>query len=206
VSRPAAIPVLLNWGANGFGGFFDEGRAAPLFFSLADAKQKIAEDFGTAIGVAHFGMEFNGVDLALRVFYRGDGVVGAADGAKSGGKTDDVVAMTVPDAERIGKFGKELGLVGGAVEIENGAALLEFLERPPARRGANDRAGPRGPSGVIATSCPFNNSRESPTSARLAPRDVDPRTVRKPNASATRAINSPSRCSLISTATPSLRW
>ena len=71
--------------------------------------------------------------------------------------------------------------------------------------GANERAGPRGPSGVIATSRPASSSRESPTRARLAPRDVEPRTVRNPNDSATRAISSPSRCSLMSTETPSSR-
>ena len=47
--------------------------------------------------------------------------------------------------------------------------------------GANDCAGPRGPSGVIAESLPVLDSRAQPEQRAAAPRDVDPRTVRKPN-------------------------
>ena len=43
--------------------------------------------------------------------------------------------------------------------------------------GANTRAGPRGPSGVIAPSRPASISRINPMSARLPPFDDDPRTV-----------------------------
>ena len=49
-------------------------------------------------------------------------------------------------------------------------------------------------------------TRVNPMSARAAPRDVDPRTVRYPNDIAIRAMISPSACSLIRTATPCPRW
>ena len=72
--------------------------------------------------------------------------------------------------------------------------------------GANVSAGPRGPSGVIATSWPDFSSRTSEMSARSAPRVVDPRMSPYPSDSAARATISPSRCSLIRTSTPCPRW
>src|SRR4051794_35379847 len=71
--------------------------------------------------------------------------------------------------------------------------------------GANDFAGPRGPSGVIARSLPSFAARAKANNARAAPRDVEPRTVRYPRLVAMRAMISPSECSLMRIATPDPR-
>jgi hypothetical protein len=104
----AAVPYF---GSNRFGGFLDEGRATPFLFGLADAKEKIAENFRAAIGVADFGMEFDGINLAVGIFDGRDGVLRAPDGSKAWGQAHYVVAVTVPDAQRVGKFGEKLGFV-----------------------------------------------------------------------------------------------
>ena len=72
--------------------------------------------------------------------------------------------------------------------------------------GANFAAGPRGPSGVIATSCPACSSLTIEIRARSAPRVLDPRISPKPSELAARATSSPSRCSLIKTTTLWSRW
>src|SRR5712672_3029560 len=99
----AAVPYFRS---NGGGGFFDEGRAAPLFFGFANAEEKIAEDFRTAIGVAHFRMELDGVNLAMRIFDGGNSAVRAANGAEAWRESDDMVAVTIPDTQRLGKLGE----------------------------------------------------------------------------------------------------
>src|SRR3981081_4700649 len=80
-----AIPYFRS---NGSGGFFDEGRATPLFFGFTNAKEKIAEDFCAAIGVADLRVKLDGVDFAVRIFDGGDGAVCAAYGAEAGWKSD----------------------------------------------------------------------------------------------------------------------
>src|SRR5882762_10616372 len=86
--------------SNGSGGFFDEGRATPLFFGFANAEEKIAEDFCASVRMADLRMKLDGVNFAVRIFDGGDGAVCAADGAEAGWKSDDMVAVTIPDAQR----------------------------------------------------------------------------------------------------------
>src|SRR5712671_352716 len=95
-----AVPYFRS---NGSGGFFDEGRAAPLFFGFANAEEKIAEDFGAPVGVADLGMELDGVNFAVRIFDGSDGAVRAANGAEAWRESDDMVAVTIPDTQRLGK-------------------------------------------------------------------------------------------------------
>src|SRR5258706_8971724 len=94
----ATVPYFRS---NGSGGFFDEGRAAPLFFRFANTEEKIAKDFGAPVGVADLGMELDGVNLAVWIFDGGDGAVRAAHGAEAWRESDDMVAVTIPDAQRL---------------------------------------------------------------------------------------------------------
>src|SRR5258708_26035226 len=98
-----AVPYFRS---NGSGGFFDEGRATPLFFRFANAEEKISEDLCATVGVAHLGMELDGVNFAVRIFDGGDGAVRAADGAEAGRQSDDVIAVTIPDTQGLGKLGE----------------------------------------------------------------------------------------------------
>src|SRR6266478_713621 len=122
----AAIPYFRS---NGRGGFFDEGRATPLFFGFANAEEKIAEDFRAAIGMADFRMELHGVNFAVRILDGGDSAVRAANGAEAGWQPDDVIAMTIPDAQGLRKLGEELGLVGGVLDVEDSAAIFAAFGR-----------------------------------------------------------------------------
>jgi hypothetical protein len=121
--------VIPYFRSNRFGGFFDEGCAAPLFFGFADAEKKIAKNFGAAVGVAHFGVKLDGVNFAMRIFNGGNRVLRAPYGAKSGRQPDHMVAMTVPDAQRLGEFREELGFVVCVFYIQNGAAVFAALSR-----------------------------------------------------------------------------
>src|SRR6267154_3156271 len=123
-AQGANHPAVPYFRSNGSGGFFDEGRATPLFFRFANTKEKIAEDFGAAVGVAHLGMKLDGVNFAVRIFDGGDGAVCAADGAEAGWQSDDMVAVAVPDAQGVGKLGEELGFVGGVLAVQDGAAVF----------------------------------------------------------------------------------
>src|SRR4030088_230658 len=75
-------------------------------------------------------MKLDGIDLSLRIFDGGDGVLRAAHGSKAGRQPYDVVAVAVPDAQRVGETGKELGWLGGAIDIQNGAAVFTTRCRP----------------------------------------------------------------------------
>ncbi len=81
------------------------------------------------------------------------------------------------------------------------SARSEAIRTP----AAGSPAGPRGPSGVIANSRPDLSSRTIERSARPAPRELEPRTVRYPQRCTSRAMISPSECSLIITVMPSPR-
>jgi hypothetical protein len=59
--------------------------------------------------------------------------------------------------------------------------------------------GPRGPSMVNATAQPCSSSLRMPSSARTAPRLLDPRTFTKPNLRIMRPVHSPSKLSLLIT-------
>src|SRR5882762_9858221 len=98
-----AVPYFCS---NGSGGFFDEGGAAPLFFRFANTEEKVAEDLCATVGVAHLGMELDCVNFAVRIFDGGDGAVCAADGAEPGWQPDDMIAVTIPDTQRLGKLGE----------------------------------------------------------------------------------------------------
>src|ERR1700738_806099 len=74
-------------------------------------------------------MKFDGVNLALRIFDGGDGVLRTADGSKAGRQPHDVVAVTVPDAQRVRKLHEKLGLVSGAIDIQNGATVFTTRRR-----------------------------------------------------------------------------
>src|SRR5712664_2314341 len=74
-------------------------------------------------------MEFDGVNFALGIFDGGDGVLRAAHGSKPGRESHDMVAVAVPDAQRVGKFGKELGFMIGIFNIQNGAAIFAARRR-----------------------------------------------------------------------------
>src|SRR5712671_1787309 len=122
-------PAIPRFRSNGSGGFFDEGGATPLFFRFANAKEKIAEDLCAAVGMADFRMKLDGVNFAVRIFDGGDGAVCAADGAEAGWKSDDVIAVAIPDAQRLGKLGEELGLVGGVLDVQDSAAIFTAFGR-----------------------------------------------------------------------------
>src|SRR6266404_243765 len=72
--------------------------------------------------------------------------------------------------------------------------------------GCTRSAGPRGPSGVIATTAPPSSARTIPNSPTSPPRCVDPRTERYPQRTPRSARYPPSRCRLISITTSSPRW
>jgi hypothetical protein len=120
----AVIPYFRS---NRFRGFFNEGRTAPFLLGLADAEKKIAKHFGAAIGVTYFGVEFNGIDLSFWILDCGDSVLRASYRAETVRQPDDVIAMTVPDAERLGKFREELGGMLRVFDIQNGAAVFAAL-------------------------------------------------------------------------------
>src|SRR5882762_7672931 len=122
-------PAIPYFRSNGSGGFFDEGRATPLFFGFANTKEKIAEDLCTAIRVADLRVKLDGVNFAVRIFDGGDGAVRAANGAEAGWQPDDVIAMTIPDAQGLRKLGEELGLVGGVLDVEDSAAIFAAFGR-----------------------------------------------------------------------------
>src|SRR5712671_1690460 len=117
-------PAIPRFRSNGSGGFFDEGGATPLFFRFANAKEKIAEDLCAAVRMADFRMKLDGVDFAVRIFDGGDGAVCAANGAEAGWESDDVIAMTIPDAQGLGKLGEQLRFVGGVLDVQYGAAVF----------------------------------------------------------------------------------
>src|SRR5712671_6784233 len=89
-----AVPYFRS---NRSGGFFDEGRAAPLFFRFANSEEKIAEDFGAPVGVADLGMELDGVNRAVGIFDSGNSTVRAAHDVEAWRESDDMVAVTIPD-------------------------------------------------------------------------------------------------------------
>src|ERR1700682_272162 len=109
-----------DFGTNGFGSFFDEGGAAPFRFGLADAKEKFSKDFRAAIGVFHLGVKFNSVNFALRVFDSGDSVFRTPGGAKARRKRHDMVAVAIPDAQRVWHTRKKLGfgLAGAILDVQ----------------------------------------------------------------------------------------
>src|ERR1700738_4584930 len=74
-------------------------------------------------------MKLDSVTLARRVFDGGDGVLRTADGSKAGRQPHDVVAVTVPDAQRVREMGKELGWVSGAIHIQSGATVFTTRRR-----------------------------------------------------------------------------
>jgi len=76
-------------------------------------------------------MELDGVNLAVRIFDGGNGAVRAAHGAEAWWKSDDMVAVTIPDAQRLGKLGEELGFVGGVLDVQYGAARIHDVRRVP---------------------------------------------------------------------------
>ncbi len=53
----------------------------------------------------------------------------AANGAEAGWQPDDVIAMTIPDAQGLRKLGEELGLVGGVLDVEDSAAIFAAFGR-----------------------------------------------------------------------------
>src|SRR5882762_5948507 len=122
-------PAIPCFRSNGRGGFFDEGRATPLFFRFANAKEKIAEDLCTAVRMADFRMKLDGVNFAVRIFDGGDGAVCAANGAEAGWESNDVIAVAIPDAQGLGKLGEELGLMGGVLDVQYGAAIFAAFGR-----------------------------------------------------------------------------
>ena len=87
-------------------------KAEPLHlgFGLADAEEEIAEEFGAAFGVIYFDVELDGIDFSLRIFERGDGIVGVACGVKTGRDFADMIAVTIPDAERGWHVSKKFGV------------------------------------------------------------------------------------------------
>jgi len=117
----AAVPYFR---ANGFGGFLDESRAAPLFSALQTRKRKLRRISVPRSVLAHLGMKFDGINFAVRIFDGSDGVLRAAHGSKAGGSPTTWSPLTVPDAQRIGKLREEFGLVIGAIDIKNGAAIF----------------------------------------------------------------------------------
>src|SRR6266404_1661150 len=121
-AQGANHPAVPCFRSNGSGGFFDEGRAAPLFFRLANAEEKIAKDFGAPVGVADLGMELDGINLAMGIFDCGNSDVRAAHGAEAWWKSDDMVAVAIPDAQGLGKFSEEFRFVGGVLDVQYGAA------------------------------------------------------------------------------------
>src|SRR5216684_2840423 len=64
-----------------------------------------------------------------RLFDGSDGVLRAAHGSKAGRQPDDVVAVTVPDAQRVGKLREELGFVSGTIDIQHRAAVFTARRR-----------------------------------------------------------------------------
>src|SRR5712692_3916575 len=74
-------------------------------------------------------MKLDGVNFALRIFDGSDGVLRAAHGSKAGRQPDDVVAVTVPDAQRVGKLREELGFVSGTIDIQHRAAVFTARRR-----------------------------------------------------------------------------
>ena len=76
-------PLVSYLFAYGVGGFFDERSPAPLRLRLANVEEKISQQFGAAFGVIYFGMKLDGINLALGIFHRGDGIFRAPDGTKS---------------------------------------------------------------------------------------------------------------------------
>jgi hypothetical protein len=85
-----------------------------------------------------------------------------------------------------------------AADAHAAAGTSGAADRCAAMRGpgATFFAGPRGPSGVIATIRPERTADTTSRMARPPPRVVDPRITPYPSDCATRAIISPSRCSL----------
>src|SRR5260370_23331327 len=74
-------------------------------------------------------MKLDGVNFALRIFDGSDGVLRAARGSKARRQPDDVVAVTVPDAQRVGKLREELGWVSGTIDVQNRAAVFTARRR-----------------------------------------------------------------------------
>src|SRR5882672_328958 len=69
-------------------------------------------------------MELDGVNLAVGIFDGGDGAVRAAHGAKAWWKSDDMVAVTIPDTQGLGKLGEQLRFVGGVLYVRYCAAVF----------------------------------------------------------------------------------
>ena len=74
-------------------------------------------------------MKFDGVNFAVGIFDGGDGVLCATDGTEARWESDDVIAVTVPDAQGVGKLGEELRFVAGVFDVQHRAAVLTTLGR-----------------------------------------------------------------------------
>src|SRR6266851_701635 len=92
-------------------------------------------------------MKLDGVNFALRIFDGSDGVLRAAHGSKAGRQPDDVVAVTVPDAQRVGKLREEVAF--GSLRVVDGTGsagehnarrfeLADFVERGGARENGRE--------------------------------------------------------------------
>src|SRR5262249_20198941 len=108
-AQTADSPFVADLSANCIYGFLDKSRAAPFWFRRAYFKQEIAQDFRSAVGVIHFGMEFDRVNLALSVFDCSYCVFGFGNAAKAGSKGTNVVAMTIPHAGAMRNVFEEKG-------------------------------------------------------------------------------------------------
>jgi len=83
-------------------GFFDEGGAVPFGFGFADFEQEIAKDFRAAIGVIHFGMKFDGVNLALHVFDGARPRWPSCHATKALRPRSHMIAVAVPNVGAVG--------------------------------------------------------------------------------------------------------
>jgi len=95
----------------------DESRAVSTFYSaFADAKEKITKrNFPCRDRVAHLRDEIRRHKFLREIFTAATGVLRAAHGSKAGRQPDDVVAVTVPDAQRIGNSAKSSMVIGAMI-------------------------------------------------------------------------------------------
>jgi len=94
----------------------------PVLLGTADDEEEVADDIDTAFGVENLGVELDAVEVALAVFDDGKlGVLGGADGSVAGRKSDEAVAVGIPDLELLGEALEE---TAGFVEGENAVAVF----------------------------------------------------------------------------------
>ena len=123
--QPADNPFGTHLLADLIHGPIDKVGHGPVGFEPADSEQEIAQDFIAARRVSHFGMKLNPEKPARTIVHGRHGRIAAVgDGAESGRRRFDPVAMAHPDSQGLFFVVQSVEQVGRVVDGKIGRAVF----------------------------------------------------------------------------------